>query len=113
MKSFRFTLEAVGIVRQRQEQKAMEFYAQTLLAHRRTVEALEEAETELSASWQAWHGQMAAGCPAGEAMQVLAFHRSLTQRRDKCAVAVAAAERRVSAALPAMLLARQQREIVD
>jgi flagellar export protein FliJ len=113
MKAFHFTLEALGTVRQRQEQKAMEQYAQSLIARRQAVEALEAAERELSACWQEWRGRMAGGCTAAEAAQAHAYERSLAQRRDECARALETAERRVNAALQGMLQARQQREVVD
>jgi flagellar export protein FliJ len=113
MKSFRFTLEALGTLRQRQEQKAMEQYAQSLIARRQAVDGLEAAEHDLSACWQDWRDRLAGGCAAAEAAQAHAYQRSLAQRRDECALALETAERRVNAALHGMLLARQQREIVD
>jgi flagellar export protein FliJ len=113
MKSFHFTLEAVGTLRQRQEQKAMEQYAQSLIARRRAVDGLEAVERQLSACWEDWRGRLAGGCAAAEAAQAHAYQRSLTQRRDECIQALETAERRVNAALHGMLLARQQREVVD
>jgi flagellar export protein FliJ len=113
MKSFRFTLEALGTVRQRQEQRAMEQYAQSLAARRQAVEGLEAVERQLSACWQDWRGRLAGGCAAAEAAQAHAYQRLLAQRRDECALALETAEQRVTAALQGMLLARQQREIVD
>src|ERR1700722_1472155 len=113
MKSFRFTLEAVGTLRQRQEQKAMELYAQSLASRRQAIEGLEAVDGELNASWEEWRGQMANGCAAAEAAQAHAYQRLLAQRRTECAFALETAERRVNATLQSMLLARQQREIVD
>jgi flagellar export protein FliJ len=113
MKSFHFTLEALGTLRQRQEQKAMEQYAQSLIARRQAMDGLEAAERQLSACWQDWRGRLAGGCAAAEAAQAHAYQRSLAQRRDECTLALETAERRVNAALHGMLLARQQREIVD
>jgi len=113
MKSFHFTLEALGTLRQRQEQKAMEKYAQSLIARRQAVDGLEAVERELSACWQDWRGRLAAGCAAAEAAQAHAYQRSLAQRRDECTQALETAERRVNATLQGMIRARQQREIVD
>ena len=56
---------------------------------------------------------MAAGVTGMEAARIQSFQRLLMQRRDEGAVALEAAERRAGSALHAMLLARQQREIVD
>ena len=113
MKPFHFTLEAVGTVRQRQEQKAMEHYAQSLIARRRAVDRLEAVERELNGCWQDWRRRLAGGCAAGEAAQAHAYQRSLAQRREECALALETAEQQVNATLHGMLLARQQREIVD
>jgi flagellar export protein FliJ len=113
MKRFRFTLEAVGTVRQRQEQKAMEQYARSLVVRRQAAEALAAAERELNQCWEDWRGRLAGGCTAAEAAQAHAYQRSLAQRRDDCFQALESADRRVNTAMQAMLLARQEREIVD
>jgi flagellar export protein FliJ len=113
MKAFHFTLEAVRTLRQRQEQKAMELYAQALLARRQALERLDAAQNRLDAAFQELRGQLAAGCAASEAAQAHEYHRSLAKRRDECTLALGAAERRVNSALQAMLAARQQREIAD
>jgi flagellar export protein FliJ len=113
MKSFRFTLEAVLTLRQRQEQTALEQYAQTLLARQQAVAKLENAQRELNASMQELRQQLAAGCTAAQAAQAHDYQRSLGRRRDECTQALGTAERRVNAAMQAMLAARRQREIVD
>ena len=113
MKKFHFTLEALGTLRQRQEQKAMDLYAQCLIARSQAVEALSAVERLLGASWEEWRGRLAGGYVAAEAAQTQVYQRSLNQRRDECARALETAERRVNAAMKAMLVARQQREIVN
>ncbi|HZQ48493.1 MAG TPA: flagellar export protein FliJ [Verrucomicrobiae bacterium] len=113
MKPFHFTLEAVRTLRQRQEQNAMEQYAQALLARRQILDRLNAVEQDLNAGWQELRGQLAKGCPASQAAQAHDYHRALGKRRDEAIAALGIAERRVNAALQAMLTARQQREIVD
>lgn len=113
MKAFRFTLDALNTLRRQEEQKAMENYAQSLVAKRLAVEALEKAERNLKNGAEALRERLAAGCSAGEAAQGHDYQRSLVQRRTDCAAVVENAERRVGAALEAMLNARKQREIVD
>jgi flagellar FliJ protein len=113
MKAFRFTLQALGTLRQRQEQKAQEQYAQTLAVRRDAAARLKAAEQELSASWEEWRLRLAGGCAAAEAAQAQVFQRLLSQRVDECVIALENAERRVNTALQAMLEARRQREIVD
>ena len=113
MKPFRFTLEAVRILRQRQEHDAMEEYARAQLARQQALERLETVQKEQSAAWQHLRHELETGCPADHAHQSLAFQRVLQRRQTECLTAVGAAERRLNAAMQAMLNARQQREIVD
>jgi flagellar export protein FliJ len=113
MKAFHFTLEAVRTLRQRHEQVAMEQYGQTLLARQQAVDRLAAVQQELTACFQDLREKLAAGCSASTAAQANDYHRALGRRRDDCAAALGLAERRVNAALQAMLAARQQREIVD
>ena len=113
MKKFRFTLEAVRVLRQRQEQDAMDQYARTLVARQQALERLEAVQQQLSAGWQELRQALERGCPAAEATRMQEYHRLLEKRRDECLSALGLAERRVNAAFAAMLAARQQREIVD
>jgi flagellar export protein FliJ len=113
MKAFHFTLEAVRTVRQRQEQKAMEGYAQALLGRQRALENLDAAQRQLNAAYQEMRQKMERGCTAAQAAQMQAFNQSLVKRRDEFTTALTVAERRVNLALRAMLTARQQRGIVD
>lgn len=113
MKPFHFTLEAVRTVRQRQEQNAMEQYAQALLGRQQAVEKLNAIQKELHASWRELRKQMSAGCSASHLSQVNDYHRALENRRNDANTALGVAERRVNAAMQTMLSARQQREIVD
>ncbi len=113
MKAFHFTLEAVRVLRQRQEQDAMDNYARALIARQQAVERLEAVQQQLHASWQDLRDQLARGCTAGKAAQLQNYHRALEKTRDERSAALGLAERRVNTAFAAMLAARQQREIVD
>lgn len=113
MKHFRFTLEAVSIVRQRQEQKAVELYAHTLANQQKAREALEKAEREMERAQAELRGQLTRGCQAQQAAQAAAYQQSLSQHGHDCAAAFETAERRVNAAFKAFLHARRQREMVD
>jgi flagellar export protein FliJ len=113
MKPFHFTLEAVRTLRQRQEQNAMEQYARALLTRRQAVEKLDGIQRELNDGWKDLRGQLAKGCAASQAAQAHEYHRSVVKRREDAITALGLAERRVNAALQAMLTARQQRKIVD
>jgi flagellar export protein FliJ len=113
MKPFRFTLEAVSTLRQRQEQKAMDQYVRSLALRSQAAERLETAESTLTAAWQEWRTQMTQGVTAIEAARAQAHHRLLMRQRDECVTGLETADRRVNAALQAMIAAKQQREVVD
>jgi flagellar export protein FliJ len=113
MKSFRFTLEAVRTVRQRQENEALERYARALLARQQAVDALENIHQRITEDFARMRSLLAGGCAAAQAAQAQNYHRSLEKTRDDGVAALGQAERRVQAACQAMLAARQQREIVD
>jgi flagellar export protein FliJ len=113
MKAFRFTLEAVRTLRQRQEREALEDYICALLARRKALDALEAVDQSIARDFVEMRQLMAGSCTAVRAAQAQNYHRSLEIKRDVAAAALALAERRVNEASAAMLIARQQREMVD
>jgi flagellar protein FliJ len=113
MKAFRFTLEAVRILRQRQEQEAMENCARALLARQQAVDLLEAIDQRIGRDDEQMRSLLAGGCPAAQAAQAQDHHAWLAKKRRECLAALEQAERRLHAASQAMLAARQQREMVD
>jgi flagellar export protein FliJ len=113
MKTFRFTLEAVRTLRQRQEHVALENYARALLARRQALDALEEIDERIGLDFAQMRRLLAGRCTAAQAAQAQHFHRSLENIRDESLAALGQAERGVNAASKAMLAARQHREMVD
>jgi flagellar export protein FliJ len=113
MKAFRFTLEAVRTLRQRHEQEALEFYARALLARQQVLDLLADIDHRIGRDFVQMRQLLAGPCTAAQASQAQAFHASLEKQRDECLVTLGQAERRVNAASQAMLVARQQREMVD
>jgi flagellar FliJ protein len=113
MKGFHFTLEAVRTLRRRQEQQALEQYSQALLVRQRAMARLETAQRELESALHESRIIMAKGCSAHEAARSSEYQQSLGKVRDERFAALGTAERGVNNAMRAMLLARQQREVVD
>jgi flagellar export protein FliJ len=113
MKAFRFTLEAVRTLRQRQEHQALEQYAQALLARQQALDALDAIEERIGLDYARMRRLLAGRCDAGEAAQAHSYHRSLEQRREDGVATLGLAERHVHAASQAMLAARQRREMVE
>jgi len=113
MKAFRFTLEAVRTLRLRQENDALEQYARTLAVRQRAINALEAVREKINAHWAEMRRRLAAGGAASEARRLQEYQNVLETRQQECAAGLRAAERGVNLASQAMLLARQQREVVD
>lgn len=113
MKAFQFTLEAVRTVRQRQENEALENYARALLLRQQVLDKLEATQVRIQDHFARMRQWLSEGGAASQAAHAQAYHRSLERIRDDCVAVLGQAERRVNAALQAMLAARQQREIVD
>ena len=113
MKSFRFSLQAVLTLRQRQERFALEAYAAALLARHQAVARVKAVEQELAAAWSDLRRRQETGCPAAEMAQAMAFSQVLSRRRDEAVTALMAAERGVNLSLQNLLEARRQRETVD
>jgi flagellar export protein FliJ len=113
MKAFRFTLEAVRTVRQRQENEALELYARALLARQQAQDLLVAIHQRIGEDFALMRPLLAGGCTAAQATQAQNYHLSLEKLRDEYEVSLGQADRRVKAASQAMLAARQQREIVD
>jgi flagellar export protein FliJ len=113
MKAFRFTLEAVRTLRQRQEQEALENYARALAARQQVLDLLIELDQRIGRDFTQMRTLLTGRCTAAQAAQAQNFHASLEKKRDECVAALGQAERRVNAASHAMLAARRQREMVD
>lgn len=113
MKSFRFSLQAVLTLRQRQERFALEAYAAALLVCHQAVSRMKAVELELSTSWSDLRCKQDAGCSAAVMSQASEYSRTLSRRRDEAGVALMAAERGMNVSLKSLLEARKQREIVD
>jgi flagellar export protein FliJ len=113
MKAFRFTLEAVRTLRQRQEQEALEEYARALLARQQALEGLAALDQRIGQDFAQMRELLAKSCTAAQAAQAQNYHRSLEKKREESMGALGQAERRVNTASKAMLAARQQREMVE
>jgi flagellar FliJ protein len=113
MKRFEFKLQAVLTLRQRAEQIALETYSRAI-QHRQAMAAqLTDAEMELSEARRLWLNELADGCPAVRAAQLLAFCRHLEERKRQCEQTLHLADVELNQASQRMLLARQEREAVE
>jgi flagellar export protein FliJ len=113
MKKFRFTLEAVRTLRQRQEQTALEQYAGALRARQKALDALRDTERECEAAWMLRRERTASGAPAAHVAQVQDYCTALESLKKQCAEAVVMAQRVMDHMLENLCRARRAREAVD
>jgi len=91
----------------------MENYARTLLARQQALDHLDTARDLINRNQQEMNRLLAGACAAARMLQVCEYERALEKQQAERVAALALAERRTNAAFQAMLLARQQRLIVD
>jgi flagellar export protein FliJ len=113
MKRFRFNLQAVLSLRQREEKKALEVYARELLALQKARTSLGAVEAELECERAlACDGELTAR-PVGDLARMQLSYAQLSVRRDGCARILNEAAGRVNIALALVLERRKQRRMVD
>jgi flagellar export protein FliJ len=113
MKIFRFTLQALLTLRQRQERFAMERYAHALLEREQAATKVARADHALAEAWMDLRGRIGSGCSAAAMAQALDYRRELESHQAAAVAALGVAERNVNLALQRMLDARRQREVVE
>lgn len=113
MKAFRFNLQVLLTLRQREERAAMEKYAQALLVRQRAIEALDAISRELANVWLRCSTDLMDGCRAGDVVQSHVHCQRLDAERQRREDAVAMAERGANLAAGELLATRQAREMVD
>lgn len=91
----------------------MELYSQALLARQRALARFHKAQRELELALNESRLILEKGCTASDAARSSEYQQSLGRLRDESSLALGMAERGVNNAMRAMLLARQQREVVD
>lgn len=113
MKKFRFTLDAVRIVRQREEKTALEAYSAALLARQKALDRLEHIRLQQAEAAEETRQEMSAGCTSGRLRQRQSFHESLRATLREAEGKFAQAEAAQQVAMQRLVQAKQGREAVD
>lgn len=113
MKPFRFTLQALLTVREREERAAFELYARTLQLRQQAFDDLTAVESDLAAARVELRHQMVKGGPVAGLLQRQSHCHQLGEQREPLADALARAEKAARLALLHMITAQQNREVVD
>jgi flagellar FliJ protein len=113
MKRFKFTLSAVQVWRERQEQVALEHYGEALRREAQAQERLAAVERERETVWTQRRDQIESGSPADQILHLQNYSQALEVRLKEAQVTVSNARRYTQYRLDHLLAARKQREIVD
>jgi flagellar export protein FliJ len=113
MKAFRFTLQAVRTLRQRQEQLAMEDYAAALRSQQQAEARLAETQQELASGQHQSRNLLADGAAAAQIVQLQVYCRFLEVRGRDREEALNQARTATRQVWQRLLEARRRREVVD
>jgi flagellar protein FliJ len=113
MKRFRFTLQALQTVRQRQEQVALEQYSVAMQARLQAEAAFLAARSERDFAWEQHRKRLELGATAAQLAQLQAYCQAAELRCQESEVRLRAAEDEVHQKWQQFAEARKQREVVD
>jgi flagellar export protein FliJ len=110
MKPYKFGLKAVQKIRRREEERALESYAQALRDRDQAVAQVRVAEQALAAEQSDWQRSPGAGCLAGALAVRSAGCQLLARRLEGCLRALVESERVLDQRWQDMLRTRQRSE---
>jgi len=113
MKPFRFSLQSLRTLREQQERKAQQAFAEAMRTCEERAVQLQIASDELAAGWSAFCKDLSTGVPASKLVRTRGWCDVLELRQRERAAALQEARRTMSAALRAMMQATQAREALD
>lgn len=113
MKPFTFSLQAVRILRQREEHQALEAFAGTVRARQAALDQQNLAERQLAAAFDQLTVRQSAGAPLYQLNQLRAHSQALEQRLTGCKVACAKAQEAAHEAWEKLQDVRQALELVN
>ena len=113
MKTFRFSLQAVLVLRERAEQVAQQRCAQAVAAVLDADRRLKSAQTTLAQAQQLCRARLAAGVSADEFEQLRRYTVVLEERRARRQQELSQLRQRAELARQQLLVATQRREALE
>lgn len=113
MKSFHFSLSALSVLREQQEQAAQKKYAEALRFCEEAAVRVQAASQELRACWRELTAKLSAGVSAVEFLRARAWCNVLELRLKERTNALEQARLKVDAVWQEMLAATRDRESLD
>jgi flagellar export protein FliJ len=113
MKTFQFSLAALSVLREQQEQAAQKKYAESLRFCEEAAGRVEAASLELMNCWRDLTGKLSSGVSAMEFLRVRAWCNVLELRLKERTAALEQARLKVDAVWQEMLVATRDRESLN
>jgi flagellar export protein FliJ len=113
MKSFHFSLSALSVLREQQEQAAQKKYSESLQFCEAAAARVENASRELMNSWHDLTGKLSSGVSAVDFLRARAWCNVLELRLKERTAALEQARLKVDAVWQEMLVATRDRESLD
>jgi flagellar export protein FliJ len=113
MKRFHFSLSALSVLREQQEQAAQKKYADALRYCEEAAARVQTASQELMGCWHDLNGKLSSGVPAVEFLRARAWCNVLELRLKERTSALEQARLKVDSVWHEMLIATRDRESLD
>src|SRR4051812_25243890 len=113
MKSFRFSLQPIRVLREQKERTAQRNFADAMRACEEAAFQLHAASDDLASCWTSLCEELSAGVTATKLMRTRAWCSVLELRQKECAAALKQAEHAMDSAWRKMMLATRDREALD
>ncbi len=110
MKTFKFRLRAVQVLREQAEREAQQRYARALATVTSAATRLQAADAAIASADKARQTRLAAGAPAWELEQARLYSALLEERRNRCVRDLIEARQRAETARRQLAAASQQHE---
>jgi flagellar export protein FliJ len=113
MKSFRFSLQSIRVLREQKERNAQQRFADAMRACEEAAFQLQAASDELAAGWGALCEELTDGVTSNKLLRTQSWCNVLEHRQKESAAALQGARRAMDAAWREMMLATRDRETLD
>jgi flagellar export protein FliJ len=113
MKTFHFSLQALRILRERQEQIVLQDYGRALQLWEQARDKVDAILQQIQIACLEAQQKLIEGCSGSDLMQLQSYCQSLEQRRRQGEQAARVARHQASLAFTRLIAARQARAVVD
>jgi flagellar export protein FliJ len=113
MKSFKFSLQSIRILREQKERTAQQRFADAMRACEEAAFHLQKASDELASGWSSLCEELSAGVTATGLSRTRCWCDVLESRQKEGSAALDAARRCMNAAWREMMVATRDRQVLD